>query len=292
MKLSIIVLNYKTADLTINCIKSLRENYKKELESKNIEIVVVDNASDDDSVAKINDFTKDKEGIVFLESSDNLGFSGGCNYAAAKTKGNYLFFLNSDTNVLDKGILGMVDLMEKENFIGILGGALQDSDGSPQPSAGAFYSPWNLLIMLLGGQRLGFLKKSPKVIEKVDWVSGASLMVRKDLFEKLKGFDEEYFMYVEDMDLCFRAKKAGFSTYFFPKVKIKHMGEASSNRSFAVSNIYKNLLLFYKKQMGELNYRFAYFCLFLKAILIYTIGRLVRNSYYTEAYGQALKLFR
>jgi GT2 family glycosyltransferase len=94
------------------------------------------------------------------------------------------------------------------------------------------------------------------------------------------------------MDLSYRAKKHGFSTYFFVDVNIKHAGEGSSSRTFAVTNIYKNLLMFYKKQMGEPAYNVAYFCLFLKAVLVYTIGKLTRNLYFQNSYGEALKLFR
>lgn len=292
MKLSIVILNYQTPDLTISCVESIQEHYQEELKNKDFEIIIVDNSSKDDSLDKLKLFSSNKDYLRVVDSELNLGFAKGCNLGASKAQGEYLLFLNSDTNVLDKGIIKMVDFLKQNANVGILGGRLRNSDGSLQPSAGVFYNLPNLIIMLLGVQRFGLLKSSPNKIKKVDWVSGAALMILRKAFEELHGFDEDYFMYIEDMDLSYRARKKGILTYFFPDVSIKHVGEGSSSRTFAVVNIYKNILMFYKKQMGEFSYTIAYFCLFLKAIFVYTIGKLSGNSYFQNTYGETFKLFR
>jgi hypothetical protein len=182
MKLSIIILNYKTADLTISCVKSLEKEYSLGLKNKNFEIIIVDNSSGDGSYDKLKLHAKNKDYLRVFEADSNLGFAKGCNFGAKKATGEYLFFLNSDTQVLDAGLLKMLGFLEKNPKVCVLGAQLRNSDNTPQASAGAFYNIPNLIIMLLGGQRLGFLKTSPKKIKKVDWVSGAALMISKKVF--------------------------------------------------------------------------------------------------------------
>lgn len=115
------------------------------------------------------------------------------------------------------------------------------------------------------------------------------MMIRQELFGKLKGFDEHFFMYMEDMEICFRAKKLGFSTYFYPDVNVLHKELGSSNRTFAVVNIYKGLLFFYKKHKSLLEYQIVKRLLFFKAIAAILIGFISRNNYLTVTYRKALR---
>lgn len=291
VNLSIIILSYNTKELTLKCIKSVINQYKKQLEEKSIEIIVVDNNSKDDSVSAISHLHQDLDlqaNLKIILNKENLGFGKGCNLGASSAKGKYILFLNSDTEVSDGGFLQMIDFLKKNPKVAILGGKLYNADGSPQRSSGKFYSLPNLIIMLLGLERLGLLRSSPNKIKKVDWVSGACMMVDRNIFEKLEGFDEKLFMYIEDMEICFRAQKMGFSTYFYPSLKLEHKSLGSSNRTFAIINIYKGILHFYLKHKTYLEYLIAKALLFIKAEIIILIGFLTFNSALRERYRKAI----
>lgn len=291
IKLSIVTLSYNTKDLTLNCLKSIVSQYKQELEKNELEIIVVDNASIDGSVESIKYYVssiKYEEKIKLIQSKENLGFGRGCNLGAKAAKEKYLLFLNSDTEILDKGLIGMTKFLDDNPRVAILGGRLENSDGSLQPSAGKFYNLFNLLIMLLGFERFGFLRSSPNKIQKVDWVSGACLMIRSDIFKKLNGFDEKIFMYVEDMEICFRAKKIGFLTYFYPNLLLKHKSLGSSNRTFAIINIYKGILHFYSKHKTHLEYLIAKALLITKAEILILVGAITFNSDLRNRYRKAI----
>ena len=282
MILSIIILNYNTKDLTLSLLNSLFEKFDKEIQENKIEVILADNASSDGSPTA---FKKSKyfSKIILIENKENFGFSKGNNIAFKNAGGNYTLFLNSDTEVSDKGFLNMAKFLDEDQEVGIVGGKLINLDGSDQMSAGKFYTISNLFLMLIGGERLGLLRSSPAKITRVDWVSGACLMIRRELFEKLKGFDENLFMYMEDMELCYRARKDGALTYFYPDIKLIHRELGSGNKNFAILNIYKGISYFYRKHMKS-KYELATTMLKFKAWILNSIGK--------EPYGEALKILR
>ena len=288
IKLSIVALSYNTKDLTLACLKSVVSQYKQKLEKKEFEVIVVDNNSSDNSVAEISNLKSQVSNLIIIQNKENLGFGKGCNLGAKSAKGKYVLFLNSDTQVFDRGFLSMADFLDKNSNVAVLGGKLENNDGSIQRSCGKFYNLFNLLIMLLGLERFGFLRSSPNKIQKVDWVSGACMMVRADIFEKLTGFDEKLFMYMEDMEICFRANKLGFVTYFYPNVKLKHKSLGSSNRTFAIINIYKGILYFYSKHKTHLEYLVAKLFLITKAGILILVGLLTFNSELRGRYQKAI----
>ncbi len=283
--LSIIILSYNTADITTACIKSIFANYKKEIDDKTLEVIIVDNASTDNSLSAILNlqFTifNGRKRFKIIQNKKNVGFAKGCNLGAKNAQGKYLLFLNSDTQASDKGFLQMIEFLEKNKNIGVLGGKLLNPDGTSQASGGNFYNLWNLFIMLLGGERLGLVRKEAIKKESVDWVSGACMMIRKELFEKLNGFDEYFFMYIEDMELCFRVKKLGFEIYFYPDIRLFHKMLGSSNRKFAIMNIYKGILYFYRKQMPFWQYQAAKLMLACKAGVLASLG----NKTYEKSFS-------
>lgn len=288
MELSIVILSYNTKDLTLRCIESIISQYKKELEMKKIEVIVVDNNSSDDSVSTISGLPLKNFSIKLILNKENVGFGRGCNIGARAAEGKSILFLNSDTQALDKGFLRMADFLEKNKNIGVLGGKLINSDNTPQSSGGNFYNLWNLLIMLMGGERFGFVRKSAKKKECVDWVSGACMMIKKTLFNNLGGFDEYFFMYIEDMELCFRVRKMGLLTYFYPDIELKHKSLGSSNRTFAIINIYKGILHFYAGHKTYLEYLIAKTLLNTKAVILILIGFLTFNSELRDRYKKAI----
>ncbi|MBI4098007.1 MAG: glycosyltransferase family 2 protein [Candidatus Levybacteria bacterium] len=292
MNLSIVILSYNTLDFVLDAVKSLRERYDKELREKQVEIIVVDNASERRVVEELEESLSNSGGVVLIKSEENLGFGKGCNLGSKRSKGDFILFLNSDTRTLDRGFLEMADYLKINPKTAVLGGRLLNTYGTSQASVGKFYSLANFFIMLFGGEKFGLLRASPNKICQVDWVSGACFMVNKKIFNDLGGFDENMFMYMEDMEFCFRAKKKGYLTFYFPKVSVSHMREGSSNRTFAVVNIYRGILYFYKKHKSKAQYRIVRFFLWFKAMGVYLLGKFTNNSYYTNTYGQALKIFK
>lgn len=288
-KLSIVILNYRTKELTLKCIESLINVYKEELKDKTFEIILVDNNSEDSS---IEEFKKSKFASYFLliEGKENVGFGGGNNLGAKNARGKYVLFLNSDTEVKDRGLLKMVGYMDKNEKVGILGGKLYFPDGKIQTSVGKFYNLPYLFLMLLGFERLGLLRKSPENITVADWVSGACMIIRKSLFEKIEGFDQNIFMYMEDVEICYRAKQAGFSTLFYPDVAILHKERGSSNKTFAILNIYKGIIYFYKKHKPFYQYFVARMLLGIKAFVLLLIGFITFNKNLINTYRKALRV--
>ena len=285
--LSIIILSYNTKILTKKCIESLVKQYKGQLASGEFEIILVDNASTDGTIEAIQSASwRTKLKIIY--NQENVGFSRGNNIGAKVAKGKYVLFLNSDTELQNNGLLGMTAYLDDHEKIGVLGGKLCNADGSSQPSAGKFYTLPNVFFMLFGAERLGLLRVSPNSIRKVDWVSGASFMIRKNLFERLKGFDEYFFMYIEDMELCFRVKKLTYDVYFYPEVKIVHKELGSGNRAFAILQIYKGLLHFYKKHKSYWQYILVRTLLIIKAVVTICVGIFTGNTYLTNTYRKAL----
>ncbi|MDO8621216.1 MAG: glycosyltransferase family 2 protein [Candidatus Levybacteria bacterium] len=292
VELSIIILNYKTSDLTIACLKSIISKFNKELEFGRFEIIVADNGSKDASVESIKYYVSSikYKNIKILENKENLGFAKGMNKASQNAKGKYLLFLNSDTEMLDKGLTDMIEFLDSNKKVAILGGKFMNKDGSLQPSCGKFYTLFNLFLMLIGTERLGFLRESPSIVKKVDWVSGGFMMVKRDIFKKLGCFDENFFMYMEDMDICYRAKKEGWDTYFFPRACVVHNGHGSSSRTFAIINIYKGILYFYKKHNSYWQYILARTLLTAKAITAIFFGFLTNNIYLKNTYKSVIRI--
>jgi GT2 family glycosyltransferase len=290
MLLSIVLLNYKKKDLTIACLHSLWEQYAKEFRDNTIEAIIIDNDSQDDSVAAIGEEIKkyNWHNMQVIANSSNAGFGAGCNLGARSAKGKYLLFLNNDTVVEDAGLLKMARYCEDHPEVSLLGGQLSNPDGSSQSSSGNFYTFWNALLLLLGGQRFGVVDGSPKKIQKVDWIKGGLFMIRKDVFERLHGFDEKIFMYTEDMELCYRANLAGKGVYFYPDVKVVHKEHGSASRSFAIVHIYKGLLYFYKKHRSPFEYGLLKVVMQGKAIVAIVLGKALGKKSLVDTYQQAL----
>ena len=291
MLISIVTINYKKKDLTIACLKSLQEQFKKEFSQNQIETIIVDNASNDGSVESIRDFIKENnyKNSIVLESKENGGFGKGNNLGTKNAKGELLLFLNNDTTAEDNGIMQMAKYLKEHNEISILGGQLRNTDGSMQVSVGSFYSLIKAILLLLGMQRFGIIDKNPKEIKKVEWVKGGLFMIRKDVFESLRGFDENIFMYTEDMELCYRAKLKGYETFFYPNVTVLHAEHGSTSRTFAIVNIYKNLLYFYKKHKSYVEYLILKTILTIKAVFLIIVGKLIGSSYLLKTYKEALR---
>lgn len=234
---SIIIVNYNTAEVTGGCLASIRRHARNTPH----EVIVVDNASQDDSPKMIAESYPE---VRLLTNRENVGFGPANNQAAAAAQGRYLFFLNSDTKLLEDSISVLVEFLESTPRAGAVGCRLYWADGRVQPSASRFP---NLLRVAAGREvTAGLLRKfAPDLADRlmffypaeqlddprrVDWCVGAALMVRREAFEGVSGFDPRIFLYTEEMDLCLRLAAAGWETHFTPATSILHLEAVSSGR--------------------------------------------------------------
>lgn len=281
-EVSIIILTYNSSRYIENLLASLKDF------RKGAEILVVDNDSKDDTVRFVRKFND----IQILETGKNLGFAKGINYGAGKAKGKYLLFINPDAVIKSGELNDMVSHFRENGKIAVLGGKMIGEGGAVEKSVGKFFNLKETMLMVFGLDEIFGGRYSPEKFSKVDFVSGGFMMARADLFKKLNGFDEIFFMYVEDMEFCYRVKKAGYSVYFTPEVSISHIGQGSSNRGFAIINIYKGILYFYRKHKSPAEYWIIRMLLTLKAGAVYTLGILSNNSYYKKTYKEALEIIK
>lgn len=212
MNVSIIIINYQTPKLTSACLKSILSFPHNERE-----IIVVDNNSSDNSLEIISqEFSQEieEEKIKIIPSSVNLGFGGGNNLGAKEAKGEFLLFLNSDTLIKEDIFKSALDIFQQDEKIGLISPLLMTEEGLEQKDA---YGPWPNLKNLIFKRANNY----------PDWLSGCTLFIRKSLFEELKGFDENFFLYFEDVDLCFRASKLGYKVKVDRNSKVIHLGGKS-----------------------------------------------------------------
>lgn len=251
MDVSIIFVNYKTKDLTINAINSVIEK----TEDLNYEIFVVDNASNDGSIEAIEQKFPD---INIIKNPINAGFGAANNLAIKQANGKYILCLNTDILLVNNAIKIMFDYMEKDENknVVVCGGYLVDKDGKPVYSGGNFPSVTNIIWKF--GLRNIFKKEYAKYCtalyaneistEEIDQILGADLFLRKSVINEIGSFDEDYFMYSEETDLCKRIKKNGFHIRFVSNAKMIHLeGQSTPNNLNKILTFKKSEMLYLKK---------------------------------------------
>ena len=290
MDLSVILVSYNTAQITKECIESIIASLSQS--TIRYEIVALDNNSSDDSVAQLSSLSKKYKQLRVIENHENIGFGRGNNKVVAQARGTYVLLLNTDTVVLNTAIEKLYSYAVQHPDHHFVGGKLLNKDQSPQPSCGPYYSlPIIFAALFLRGDYWNLSRFSPTKTERVDWMSGACILTKKSTFEDLGGFDEDIFMYMEEVDLLHRAKKNKKYAYVLPEARFIHYGSMSSgNKKFPILQVYKGFIYLYKKHQSPLAQRCLGFMLQLKADLAIVLGRLTGNTYLTQTYGEAKKL--
>lgn len=293
--LSIIIISYNTKEITQTCLDTVVRSVAQDPDIS-AEIIVLDNASEDGSPAMLKKF---KSGLSnhptitmqTLFSKKNLGFSKGNNQAVQQAKAPILLLLNSDIEVVHDAIPNLLTLYKKHSF-DFAGGKLLNKDMSPQPSVGRFYTlPVAFAALFLKADAWGFSRSSPSSIRQVDWISGACIMARKDIYEALGGFDESIFMYWDEVDLLFRARENGYLTGFFPQPRFIHLeGASSKSRTQPILKVFRGYLHFYKKHYSPLHSRVLKYMLQLKSVISIMIGKITGNSYLIDTYKEAYEI--
>lgn len=218
--LSIIIVNYIQKNLLLKCVDSIFSVLK----AGAFEVIIVNNSAEEE-LSEISA----KYPLVKIIPNENTGFSIANNMAVKYSTGEYLLFLNADTEIIEDFTGDIVKKLAYKNY-GAVGLKLQFQDGSFQNSFGLFPDIINeyrnrkieIAFRNTDGKTMAAREKEFSLIKEVDWVTGAALFMRKDAFEKVKGFDERFFLYYEDIDLCYRLKKAGYKNYYYPYTKILH----------------------------------------------------------------------
>ncbi len=285
-KISFVILTYNSEAYIETLLNSILKFYREDIEKKIIEIVIVDNNSSDKTVHLARKFNN----LKIIENKENLGFSKGINLGVSRTSSEFVVILNPDTRFQGGDFFKTVEMFNKNKTLGVVGGKILKKDGREEKSTGRFLKTLEVFLMALGLDEFFGLRSSPGKLKDVDFVSGGFIIIRKKLFEKLSGFDENLFMYVEDMEFCYRVKQEGYGVMFDPTLSIYHEGHGSSSRGFAVVNIYKGLFYFHKKHGNLFSYFMVKLILRLKALFLVLIGRILNKNYLISAYSDALKI--
>jgi len=231
-RLSVVIVNFKTPELTRKCITSICDKRVAEI----CNIVVVDNCSGDASAEIIS---RDCLGVDFVSSSKNNGFGSGVNIGVARCSSEFVLVLNPDTYFVDESFLFALEFIERNHAVGIVGLNLINPDKSQQFSARRFYSLLDIICRRtpLGNFRFMRERISRHLMKDewiagepfaADWVMGTGFVIRREVFNRIGGMDEEYFLYMEDVDLCKRVWDAGYKVYALPNSTLVHDHQRSS----------------------------------------------------------------
>src|SRR3989339_805460 len=257
---SILIVNWNTCKLTCDCIRSVIDQTRCDYE-----IIVVDNASTDDSIEQIRLQFKD---VTLIANEANIGFAAANNEAMKAAKGQYLLLLNSDTVVLDGAIDKTIEFADKNPDAAVVGCKAINSDMSLQCNCFMFPSLLNMFLMstylykvfdrsrFFGRERMSYWNYD--TVRQVDVVTGCFMLVRREAIEEVGAMDERFFMYAEETDWCYRFKQAGYKVLYTPVPSIIHFGGQSSKKvSQMALQVHASVLFFIRKHKGRLQYAVA-----------------------------------
>jgi len=255
MDLSIIIVNWNTRDLLIYCLNSIQENLDAAPDLQ-AETFVVDNASSDGSAEAVrSSFPL----VHLIENQDNVGFARANNQAATLAKGKYVLLLNPDTVLQPSTIITMLDYLDAHSDVGAVGPRVVNPDGSVQisiyPQPTLLRETWRLFhldrIVPYGNYSTSILdSESPRVI---DIIMGVCIMLRREIVLNLGLFDEQFFVFSEDFDLCARIRKDGWQIHWLPKAVITHYESQSTKQipDEMFLELYRNKVKFFRKHYGS-----------------------------------------
>ncbi len=253
---SIIIVHYKVKEDLFACLRSIEKSNTK----ISYEIIIVDN----DEEKKIEkDLVKTFPNIIYIKAESNKGFGVGNNLGAANAKGKYFFFLNPDTRIKSNCIDILVSFTQSNKKIGIVAPLLLDPKGIAYPIQGA-----RVLTPLRAIFSLSFLYKlfprniiaseyflsawDKKTIKEIDVVPGTAFLIRKNVFEKIGKFDERFFLFFEEHDICLRVQKLGYKIFTNPHAKIIHLWGRSTKKGENIKQIFrKSRYLYFRKHFGS-----------------------------------------
>ncbi len=256
-QLSVIVVNYNVREFLDHALTSLQ----KAMRGIRGEIIVVDNASDDGSVEMVR---KRYPGVQLIASDSNLGFAKANNRALKRSRGKYLLLINPDTVVQEDTLRVMINFFEEHPEVGLAGCKILNPDGTFQLACRrSFPTPWVAFTKIFGLStlfpqsrffgRYNLTYLDPNRTYEVDAVSGSFMVLRRSVYEQVGGLDEDFFMYGEDLDWCYRIQRAGWKIYYVPATQIIHYKGESTKRSSIdeIKMFYEAMDLFVRKHLSR-----------------------------------------
>lgn len=246
MKLSVIILNYNVRFFLEQCIVSV----ERALENSRSEIIVIDNNSSDGSCAMVREKFPH---LRLIENKENVGFSKANNQAVEVAQGEYVCILNPDTAIAENTFRVLLPIAEAKTNLGALGVHLIDGRGCFLPeSKRNFPTPQRSLLKLLGFSKgkNGYYARhlQPDEVGEVEVLVGAFMLLKRSVYEQVGGFDEDYFMYGEDIDLSYKLIKTGYKNHYYGKLPLLHYkGESTSRDQAYMNRFYGAMKIFYKK---------------------------------------------
>lgn len=253
IEVSIILVNYRVKQELFTCIRSVKKSRSDII----YELVIVDN--DEKSYIE-KELKQEFSDVLYIKSQKNLGYGAGNNLGAKYARGKYLFFLNPDTQVLPEAISILVKFLEKNTNVAITAPLFLNKKNKPYfPQGSKRLTPLRAVFTLSFLHRLfpnNVISKEYLIydwdktgVKEVDVVPGTAFVIRKEIFEKIGGFDENFFLYFEEFDLCNRVKELGFKIFILPNAKVKHLWEVSTKRaSFDVAKVFRESRFYYFKK--------------------------------------------
>jgi N-acetylglucosaminyl-diphospho-decaprenol L-rhamnosyltransferase len=253
--LSIVVVNWNTRDLLANCLASARRDVST-FQRLNVETFVVDNASSDGSAPMVRERFP---WVRLIENGKNVGFASASNQGIAQAGGRHVLLLNADTEVAPGALEELHAFMDAHPQAGAAGARLLNPDGTLQPSCYPMLSPgrefWRLLFLehIWPQATYPMHRWDSTIPRRVEVIKGACLVLRRAAVEQVGLLDESYFMYTEEVDLCYRLAQAGWDLWYVPQAQVIHFGEASSRQAAEAMylQLYRSKVHFYRKFGGE-----------------------------------------
>lgn len=298
MILSIIIVSYNAKDLLDQCIHSLfAQKFESDL-PQDFEVIVVDNASTDGSPELI---AVKYPHIKLIRNSQNLGFGRANDLGAKIASGDYLYFLNSDT-VMRPNHLQEIFMLITTRHPAIFSCKLINPDGSLQPQGGFAPNLINTFFWMVNLDNVPLLRRLVRPYQLryasffqkdqlIGWVGGTAMVIKASIFSQLNGFDPQIFMYAEDVDFCYRAKKAGLRVYYFASSSLIHRGQGSGSTLQSITGEFDGLKYIFKKHKPQwqlpllrLNLKLGSL---LRCVVFAIIGKHERSKIYKQAYQVA-----
>lgn len=287
---SIIIVSFNTKEFLESCLRSL----KKHTTGIDYEVIVVDNNSTDGSVEKIKDTNQNSK---IIQNKKNLGFAKANNQGIKKSQGRYVLLLNQDTQFVENSLNKMGTWMDTHQEIGIVSCRLVNADKSTQATGGSFPTFGRVFLWASFLDDLPFVRSifgsyhphAGRYFDKEhqqDWVTGAFMLIRRQVINKIGYLDEDFFMYGEDVEYCLRAKKAGLQVWYTPITQIIHLGSKISERS--IVGEFTALPKIYQKHFSAWQYPLLLFFLKVGAFLRIIFFGIRAKKEEVKVYVQAL----
>lgn len=253
--ISIITVTYNSGGKITAYLESIKKYVKIPFE-----LIIVDNNSQDNTLEIIKKFPLP---IKLLPQSTNSGFSKGNNIGAQEAEGEYLLFLNPDTHLKDQSLEKAIEFLQNTEDAGIVAAQLIEENGHIQPSVRNLPTLWRAITEYYFNQKNSYAEYVPKGDQPVavETVVGAGMLIKKSLFERIGRWDERFFLYFEDIDLCKRVLEARLKVYYFPEFKVSHaVGDSAKSNPRSLQLLYQSAMVYH----GRIKYYLLYLILWCR----------------------------